>query len=66
MKRDDKRHRPVWMLEADMTAALTDRGPAELAESGDELGAGNDRQPLAHAGSGNLRRTIPISSDRPS
>jgi hypothetical protein len=54
------------MLEADVAAALTDCGPAELAERADELGAGNDRQPLAHAGSGNLRRTMPISSGRPS
>ena len=54
------------MLEANMAAALAHREPAELAECGDELGAGDDRQPFAHAGSGSLCRTMPLSSERPS
>lgn len=66
MERHHQRDGVVWMLEANMTAALADRDPPEFAERGDELGAGNDRQPIAHAGSGNLRRTIPMSKDRPS
>ncbi len=63
MQRHHQRNRALRMLEADMAAALSNRNPPHLAERRDELGAGNDRQPLAHAGSASLRRTIPMSRD---
>lgn len=66
MQRYHQRHGPIRVLQTNVAAALTDYRPAEPSERGYELGAGNDGQPLAHAGSGNLRRTIPISSGRPS
>lgn len=64
--RNHKRDRPLRMLEANVAAALADRDPAEFAERQDELGAGDDRQPFAHTGSGSLRRTMPASRNRPS
>jgi hypothetical protein len=45
---------------------LANRGPADFAQRGDQLCAGDDRQSFAHAGSGSVRRTIPISRERPS
>jgi len=50
---------------AHRTTHLADRG-AELAERCDQLRARDDRQPLIHAGSGSLRRTMPISRGCPS
>jgi hypothetical protein len=66
VKRNHERSRVLFVLEAHMTAALADGDPADFLERDDQLLAGNDRQPLAHAGSGSVRRTIPISSERPS
>ncbi len=66
MKRDNQRNGVLGVLEAHMTAALADGNPPHLLKNADQLPAGNDRQPLAQAGSGSVRRTIPISSERPS
>jgi len=66
MKRHDQRDGAVQMLEAKVAAALANRDPTDPRERLDELRAGDDRQPLAHAGSGKVRRTIPSSSWRPS
>lgn len=60
MKWDHERGRARLVLEADMAAALADDRPPELFKYGDQLLAGDDRQPLAHAGSGSLRRTTPV------
>jgi len=49
-----------------MAAALAYRFPALLLERSDQLGAGDDRQALAHAEIGSLRRTTPLSLGRPS
>ncbi len=66
MKRDYQRNGVLVVLEAHMTTALADSDPPNFLKRGDQPLAGNDRQPLAHAGNGSLRRTIPISSERPS
>jgi len=66
MKRDHQRNCALVVLEAHMTAALADGDPSNLLKRADQLLAGKDRQPLAHPGSGSVRRTIPISSERPS
>lgn len=66
MKRDHERGRALVVFEAHMAAALANGNPSSLLESVDQLLAGENRQPLAHAGSGSVRRTIPISSERPS
>lgn len=66
VQRHDKQRRVIRMFEADMAAALTHRLPAQLVKDVDELRAGYDRQPLAHAGTGSLRRTTFPPSDLPS
>lgn len=66
MKRNDERVGLLVMLQADVTAALAHGDPSNLLKRIDELLTRDNRQPLAHTGSGNVRRTIPISSDRPS
>jgi hypothetical protein len=54
VQRDDERVPAPRLLQADVTAALTDGFPALLAKRLDEALAGNDRLTRAHAGSGNL------------
>lgn len=66
MKRHHERDGPVGMLEEYVAAPLSHCNPADLAECGDELSAGDDRQPFAHVGRDSLRRTMPLSRERPS
>jgi len=66
MKRDHQRNRALVVFEPHMATALANDNPSDLLERVDQLLAGYNRQPLAHAGSGSVRRTIPISSERPS
>lgn len=56
----------VWVPKSNMAAALPYGNPAELGEGRDQLRAGDDRKPPAQAGNESLRRTTPISKDRPS
>lgn len=63
---DDERVPAPGLLQADVTAALTDYFPALLAKRLDEALAGNDRLSRAHAGSGIVRRITPLSSGAPS
>lgn len=66
VKRDHERVRPFVMFESHVATALANGNPSDPLERVDQLLAGENRQPLAHAGSGSVRRTIPISSERPS
>ncbi len=66
VKRDHQRTRTLVVFESHMATALANGNPSVLLKSVDQLLARQDRQPLAHAGSGSVRRTIPISSERPS
>jgi hypothetical protein len=49
-----------------MTPALTRHLPTSAFERLDEALTGDDRKAAAHAGTGNLRRITPASSERPS
>ena len=49
-----------------MASSLSDDLPAESLQHADQLRAGDDRHRAAHAGNGSLRRTMPVSSVRPS
>ena len=62
----DEKDRAIGMLESHMAAALPYGFPALLLERADQLGAGDDRQALAHTEIGSLRRTTPLSIGRPS
>ncbi len=66
VQRHNEECRAVSVLQSDVASALAQNLPAELLEHPDELRAGNDRQTSAHAGTGNLRRTIPAPIGRPS
>jgi hypothetical protein len=66
MQWNHERDRAIGMLESNMTPSLAHGLPSHPFESLDELGAGNNRQAVAHAGIENLRRTIPVPTDRPS
>lgn len=66
MQRHRQRDPSVMVLHADMTPALARDLPASTFERFDEAPTGNDRQSGAHAGTGNLRRITPASSERPS
>ena len=66
VERDDEEGLAVGMAQPDVAASLADNLPADSFECADELRAGDDRQPVGHAGSGSLRRTTPVSSVRPS
>jgi len=65
MERNDEKRGPVRMAEADVAPSLPHDLPANLFKRTDQLSAGNDRQPLSHAGSGSLRRTMPAPTPRP-
>lgn len=66
MKRNHERNGVLVVFEAHMTAALANGDPPHLFKRADQLLARDDWQPLAHAGSGSVRLTIPISIERPS
>jgi hypothetical protein len=54
------------LLEPDVATPLTRDFPAFRFQRLDQALAGDDRLAWAHAGSGILRRTTPMSSDSPS
>lgn len=66
MERDDERMPAPSLLQADMTAALTDDFPALLTQRLDQALAGDDRLAWAHADRGIERRITPLSSGSPS
>jgi hypothetical protein len=63
---NDERDRTIGMFEPNMTPPLAHGLPPHPFEGLDELGAGDNRQAVTHAGIENLRRTIPVPTDRPS
>ncbi len=66
VERDDERVAAIRLLEANVAAALAGDAPAVSLQRPDQVGAGDDRLPRGHAGSGNLRRMTPNSSESPS
>jgi hypothetical protein len=66
MQWHNKKQQALWVLEPDVAAALTNLLPADPLERLDQLGAGDDRQALGHAGIASTRRTTPVSTLRPS
>jgi hypothetical protein len=66
VKRDNEGNGMVWVMQSDMATALTHDDQASLPRADTRSVPENDREPAAQAGSGSLRRTTPISSDRPS
>jgi hypothetical protein len=66
MQRDGERDLSIGMLQTDVAAALPYDAPFGPFQGLDEALPRNDRQALAHAGTGNLRRITPASSERPS
>lgn len=66
VQRHHQRYGAILMPQTDVAPALAHRFPPELLERTNQLSAGYDRQPLAHAGTASLRRTIPEPTGRPS
>lgn len=66
MQRDDESVSATDLLQAYMTATLSDDFPALLAQRLDQALAGDDRLAQAHAGRGIERRITPLSSGSPS
>jgi hypothetical protein len=66
VQRNDERDRTIGMFEPNMTPPLAHGLPPHPFESLNELGAGDYRQAVTHAGIENLRRTIPLPTGRPS
>ena len=66
VQRYDEERRTVGVPETDVASALPSDLPTEPFEYTNELRARDDRQALAHAGSGNLRRRMPAPISRPS
>lgn len=66
MKRHDEGNGAVRMPQTDVAAALTHNYPAKLSKGRDQLCAGDDWEAPAQPGNVSLRRTTPVSRDRPS
>lgn len=56
----------IRVFQTHVTATLAHRLPAQLVKDADKLRAKYDRQSLAHAGTGSLRRTTSVPSGLPS